>query len=67
MGNYTESSREAQLLSSIRQLQPHLPIAPACAAVTTGGGILFGLTVVRNAVSTIVVSRTSTPILPNPK
>jgi hypothetical protein len=35
--------------------------------MTTGGGILFGLTVVRNAVSTVVVARTSTPILPIPK
>jgi len=29
-----------------------------------GGGIVFGLTVVRNAVSTVVVARTSTSILP---
>jgi hypothetical protein len=35
--------------------------------MATGGGILFGLTVVRNAVSTVVVVRTSTPILPIPK
>jgi hypothetical protein len=34
------------------------------AAGGPGGGILFGLSVVRNAVSTVVVARTSTPILP---
>jgi hypothetical protein len=32
--------------------------------MTTGVRILFGLSVVRNAVGTIVVARTSTPILP---
>jgi hypothetical protein len=54
----------------LRQLQPNLPIAATCAAMATGGpggGLLFGFTVVRNAVSTVVVARISSLILPIPE
>ena len=59
--------RGATPLPAFVSCKPNLPIAATCAAMATGGpggGILFGLSVVRNAVSTVVVARTSTPILP---
>ena len=57
-------------LPAFASYKPNLPIAATCAAMATGGpggGLLFGFTVVRNAVSTVVVARISSLILPIPE